>query len=112
MELIEEAAGGVTVIAPRGRLDSASSPILGARMDELAATPDGRLVLDLAEVDFVSSAGLRVILSAAKRARAAGGRLALCAIQPAVLEILEISGFNTLLSIQPARAVALETVTA
>lgn len=110
--MLEETAGAVVIVAPRGRLDSATSPGLGARLNELAATPAGHLVLDLADVDFVSSAGLRVILSAAKQARAARGRLIVCAVQPPVREVLDISGFTALLTIHPARDGALQALTA
>lgn len=112
MELLEETAGAVVIVAPRGRLDSATSAGVGARLDQLAATPAGRLVLDLAEVDFVSSAGLRVILSAAKRARVARGHLVVCAVQPPVREVLDISGFTALLTIHPARDGALQALSA
>lgn len=107
MEFQEEQVNEVTVLAPAGRLDSATSPKLGGRLASLAAVPQGRLVLDLARVDFVSSAGLRVILAAAKQARAANGRMVVCSVQPPVQEVLDISGFTTLLSIQPGRADAL-----
>ena len=112
MDLIEELRGLIVVLAPRGRLDSASSPALGARLDQLASAPDARLILDLGAVDFVSSAGLRVILSAAKKARAARGRLVICAVQPSVQEVLDISGFTVLLAIHPARERAFEALAA
>lgn len=110
MEVFEETVDGIVVVAPRGKLDSATSPQLGARLNELATTPAVRLVLDLAEVDFVSSAGLRVMLATAKQARAAQGRLMLCGVQPPVQEVLDISGFTALLSIQSRRAEALEAL--
>ncbi|VCU69021.1 Putative anti-sigma factor antagonist BtrV [Pigmentiphaga humi] len=108
MELQESLEGEVVVLVPQGRLNSTTSPRLGARLDQLAAAPNGRLVLDLASVDFISSAGLRVILSAAKQARMARGLLVLCAVQPPVQEIFDISGFTALLSIHPRRENALQ----
>ncbi len=110
MDVEEQLEGEVLVVSPIGRLDSLSSPALGARLDSLAQGGRTRLVLDLARVDFVSSAGLRVILTAVKKAHAAQGRFALCSVQPPVQEVLEISGFTSLLSIHPGRAGAVEAM--
>ena len=108
MDVEEQLDAGVLVVSPIGRLDSLTSPVLGARLDRLVENGTSRMVLDLGRVDFVSSAGLRVILAALKKARAAKGRFALCSVQPSVQEVLEISGFTVLLSIHPGRAAALE----
>ena len=110
LELDETSEAGVTVLSPWGRLDSDTSPKLGVRLDALAQTGHGRLVLDLGGIDFVSSAGLRVILAAMKKAQAAQGRFALCSLQPAVQEVLEIAGFSSLLSVHPGRGEALEAM--
>lgn len=107
MNLQEETVNDVVVLAASGRLDSATSPLLGERLAGLAAVPRGRLVLDLAGVSFISSAGLRVILAAAKHASAARSRLLLCSVQPQVREVLDISGFSSLLDIHGERAAAL-----
>jgi anti-sigma B factor antagonist len=72
----------------------------------MATVPGARIVLDLADLEYVSSAGLRSVLGALKRAGATGGKLALAAPIPSVLEVFEISGFNTLLAVHPDRASA------
>lgn len=59
-------------------------------------------MLDFAGVDYISSAGLRVLMLAAKQAKAQGGFLALAAVQPLVQEILEISKFTLVLRILPS----------
>jgi len=59
-------------------------------------------VLDLAGVDYVSSAGLRVFMLAAKQAKAQKGNLVLVSVQPLVQEILEISKFTLILRTLPA----------
>jgi stage II sporulation protein AA (anti-sigma F factor antagonist) len=56
--------------------------------------------VDLSKLDYVSSAGLRVFLSAAKAAKGKGGTLVLRNPKPAVLEVLQISGFDRILNIQ------------
>lgn len=65
------------------------------------------LLIDLRELVYVSSAGLRVILMAAKRVRAKGGRIALCGLQPQVAEVFEISGFGAIVPIHADRESAL-----
>jgi anti-anti-sigma factor len=58
-----------------------------------------RLVLDLAGVDYISSAGLRSLLVVAKKVQAANGCLVLCGLTPMVLNVMSISGFQQLLKI-------------
>ena len=64
------------------------------------------MVLDLARLDYISSAGLRVVLLLAKKLKQAGGALALCDIQPSVREVFEISGFLAILTVCDTRAQA------
>ena len=52
-----------------------------------------RLILDFQDLDYISSAGLRVILKATKNLKSAEGKLVLCAMQDYVKEVFEISGF-------------------
>jgi anti-sigma B factor antagonist len=107
MEIIESSEAGQLVIELKGRLDGATSKALE---DRFAAILDGgakQLVLDFAGLDYVSSAGLRVLLMAAKRIKTSQGRLAICALRPDVLEVFEISGFSKIFSLYASRAEAL-----
>lgn len=67
-----------------------------------------RLVLDCAGLDFISSAGLRSLLLAVKKMKAAGGGISLAALQPNVKEVFDISGFSALFTIHGSRADALK----
>ena len=84
------------VLAPARRLDSATAPDfeteLLRRIDEGA----GCVLLDCSGMDYISSAGLRVILRAGKRLKAGGGRLALCGLTEDCREAFRISGFDAL----------------
>jgi anti-anti-sigma factor len=64
-------------------------------------------LIDFAEVDFVTSAGLRAVLVLVKKVKAAGGSFALCAVQEPVREVLDITGFTDMLRIHTARAEAI-----
>jgi anti-anti-sigma factor len=67
-----------------------------------------RLVIDCAGLDFISSAGLRSLLLAVKKMKAAGGAIALAALQPNVKEVFDISGFSALFTIHGSKADALK----
>ncbi|MFO1058392.1 MAG: STAS domain-containing protein [Dongiaceae bacterium] len=107
MEIAEETQGTTLVVRPAGRLDRTTSPelerLLLARIEGGAA----RLLIDFAGIEYVSSAGLRVVLVAGKRVKAANGALALCSLRPAIREVFDISGFATLFPIHPDAAAAL-----
>jgi anti-sigma B factor antagonist/stage II sporulation protein AA (anti-sigma F factor antagonist) len=107
MELVEEIHGRVVLVTARGRLDGSTSPAFSARMEKLAAVPQPRLVVDFSGIDFVSSAGLRVVLTLLKRVKAANGVLALCAVQASVKEILDMTGFTGMLELHAGRAEAM-----
>ena len=94
----------VVVVSITGRVDHATSEELRAALsDPLSRCGAGKdhLVLDFAGVDYISSAGLRVLMLAAKQAKAQQGFLALAAAQPLVREILEISKFTLVLRTEP-----------
>lgn len=107
MELVEEVHGRLVVVTARGRLDGSTSQAFAARMEKLAAASEPRLLVDFAEVDFVSSAGLRAVLSVLKRVKAANGILALCAVRAPVREVLDITGFLGMLDVHTGRAEAM-----
>lgn len=76
-----------------GRLDSATSMALEKTINTLFESKQDRALIDFSGLSYISSAGLRLILVAAKRARQCGGRLILCGLAPTVREVFEISGF-------------------
>lgn len=97
----------VTVVAIAGSIDALTADALvTALLDELQA---GRtcLVADFAAVEYTSSAGLRVLLTTLKDARQRGGDLRLADIRPNVRQVLELSGFTSILKCFPARDAAI-----
>ena len=83
-----------------GRLDGVTSATHEAALREVLLTGASQLEIDLASLDYISSAGLRVLLMAAKSLKAKGGTVALIAPKPAVLEVLHLSGFDKLFAIR------------
>jgi anti-anti-sigma factor len=104
MELEEERVGDAYVVIARGRLDGASSSTFADRIGGLITNPQPKLLIDFAEVDFVTSAGLRAVLLVLKKVKAANGSFALCSVRDTVRDVLDISGFTAMLSIHPARS--------
>ena len=89
MQINKNQEGSKLILAPIGRVDTITSPEL-----EAAVVLDGveELVFDLAQVDYISSAGLRVLLSAQKKM--AGKSMKIVNAKPAVKEVFDITGFS------------------
>lgn len=110
MELTERRAGKALVLAPAGRIDMTTAETFRERLIPLvrAAGQSGEpVVLDFSGVEYISSAGLRVLMLAAKEGRASGGKIAVAALQPLVGEIFQISRFDKVLPCHPGLAEAL-----
>jgi len=102
MELVSREYAGAVVVAPGGRLDHDNSEVFRAALQpylDASARPQRGVVLDLSRLEYVSSAGLRCFVLAAKQAKAQGGRVVIAAMQPVVSEIFQISRFNLVFDI-------------
>ena len=97
---------GVLVLALSGRLGGISAGALTAALTGAIGQGDSRVVLDLTEMDYVSSAGLQAIGSAAARCTAINGGLALCGVAAPVRIALELGGLLDLLAVEPSREAA------
>lgn len=106
MMVNQQQDGSVLVIALNGRLDSATVTQVDEALTR-ALDAASAILLDLAELGYVNSAGLRVLLKTAKQAKSRQVRLALAAMQPTVQTVFEVSGFSTIFSIYPDRGEAL-----
>jgi anti-anti-sigma factor len=107
MDISGEAVDGVSVVTARGRLDGAASGTFADRVQELIVADRPKLLVDFAGIDFVTSAGLRVVLTLLKRVKSLNGVFALCGVQAPVREVLDITGFAGMIDIYPAREPAL-----
>lgn len=102
MELVSREYAGAVVLAPDGRLDHDNSEAFRAALQphlDASARPHFGVVLDLSRLEYVSSAGLRCFVLAARQAKAQGGRVVIAAMQPVVAEIFQISRFNLVFDI-------------
>ncbi|MBO7252320.1 MAG: STAS domain-containing protein [Oscillospiraceae bacterium] len=98
MNIEKECTGNVRTIKVRGRLDTTTAPSLEAAITETIAGCE-QLILDFVDLEYISSAGLRVILKAQK-AMAAKGGMKLRNVNETIMEIFEITGFSDILDIE------------
>jgi anti-sigma B factor antagonist len=115
MKLESRTYADTVVVAPTGRLDHDNCEAFRAGLDpylELAAANDEHMVLDLSGLEYVSSAGLRCFMLAAKQARSQGGRIVLAALRPVVAEIFQISRFDMVFEVFPSVREALAALSA
>jgi anti-anti-sigma factor len=100
MELTtEQLADGVQKIALSGRMDSAGTEQIDLRFAGLTATRTALIVVDLSQVPFLASIGMRTLVSCAKALTLRGGRMALAAPQPLVGDVLRLSGIDALIPV-------------
>jgi anti-anti-sigma factor len=107
VEIAASSVDGIVVMEPRGRVNSQTAPLLGERLTEALSAPGTRLALDLSGVEYLSSAGLRVLQMAAMKAGQNSGKLVLHGLNSRVAEVFEISGFAEILSVFATREEAL-----
>lgn len=99
----EEQFEGVTALLIKGRLDSATAPQLDHRLGTVVSVPQRRVVLDFASLEYISSAGFRVLLVAAKRAEESNSRLVLCGLSAKVRQLFDLGGFLDIFTIAASR---------
>lgn len=107
MDITQTQHPTATVLALSGRLDGLASPALEQRVDAVFASGARVLVLDLSGLAYVSSAGLRVFLTAAKKFKTAGGRATFVALPAPIREVFELSGFLAVLDVRADLAASL-----
>lgn len=98
---------GVAVARFEGNLDTNTAPEAQERLDEVVDQGTSKVLVDFEALDYISSAGLRVLLATAKKLRGSGGNLRLCGLNETVNEVFEISGFSTILNVFPSENDAL-----
>lgn len=109
MEIQTIGHGGATVISARGRIDSMTASRLGDALNTEIAAGRTLLVLDLAGVDYMSSAGLRELVNALKKVKRASGDLRLAQPSRRVREVMEMAGLDTIFLIFETSAEAVES---
>ena len=107
MEITTDTQNGVTIVGLGGNLDSNTSPQAQQALEGVLSGGAKKVAIDFTALDYISSAGLRVLLGTAKKLSGSGGGLRLFGLNETVREVFEISGFATILAVYTTRAEAL-----
>ena len=108
MDIHEDRSADLVVLTLSGRLDGTTTQTFEEKILGVIDGGAHRLVVDLAQLEYVSSAGLRVFLHAAKRIQRHKGKLALCSLAVHVQQVFDLSGFSSILAIYGSRPEAVD----
>jgi anti-anti-sigma factor len=108
---VEELPSGVTKAALKGRMDIEGAQAVDTRFSVLAGAKR-KLVVDLSELNFIASMGLRTLMVCARTISAKGGKMALANAKPNVLKVLSSSGIGEVVSVNPSMETAVAAVSA
>jgi anti-sigma B factor antagonist len=107
MDFSSKDQGEMTLLTAAGRMDTITAPEFETAVQALLDRKRTRVVADLAQVNYISSAGLRSILVAATKLKAAGGELLFAGVSGMVLDVFTISGFKSMFRLFDTAAEAL-----
>ena len=107
MEITARKEKGAIVVAVKGRMDAITAPDFEKHLGDLIAAGERKFIVDLSELEYISSAGLRSILVIAKRLKADHGDIRFAGMRGAVEEVFKISGFHSIFKIFPTWEAAL-----
>ena len=112
MEIRVTEQDGINILSLSGRMDATTTPEFESTGRALLAEGKTQLVVDMADLEYISSAGLRGILGLVKAIKAVSGKLAFCSLQPMAAEVFRISGFNAMLTVRDSREDAIRALRA
>ena len=107
LEVNANEVNDVVIVKLLGNLDTNTAPDAEAEINKWLENGALKMVINLEQTNYVSSAGLRIFLATAKKITASGGVLKLCGANDVVQEILDISGFSTILDVKKTEEEAL-----
>lgn len=99
LEVAENEEGGVLILRIKGRLDAASSPLLERKINAILEEDRRKLLMDFDGVEYLSSAGMRLLLNLTKKLKSKQGRVVISAVNRDVMEVIKMAGFDHILEI-------------
>jgi anti-sigma B factor antagonist len=100
MEITKEKRNGITCLRIEGNLDASNSSIAEKSIRDAIDAEGANLIINLSELQYISSAGLRVILVVAKDIKTKSGKIVLCSMTESVKKVFDISGFTSIFDLQ------------
>jgi anti-sigma B factor antagonist len=107
MEILVTESGDVRILSFQGNLDTNTSPQAESEINGLIEAGSQKLLINFEKLDYISSAGLRILLATAKKLKVSQGDLKICCLNETVQEVFDISGFVTILSVSTTEEEAL-----
>lgn len=107
MQLTINSSDGVTVIKIEGNLDTQTSTEAQEELDRIVGDGARKLLIDFADLAYISSAGLRILLATAKKLSTDQGEMRMCNMNDVVKEVFEVSGFSTIFKVFPTDSEAM-----
>ena len=108
LRIVPEKIDHRIILRITGRIDAASAPILEEKLKVLAEEKEWHLLLDLNRVDYLSSAGMRVLLSCLKKLNSNKGSLGLFGLSEEVADVIKMAGFDRIFRIYSSEKEALQ----
>jgi anti-sigma B factor antagonist len=108
MDISEDRKADAVILALSGKLDATTAKTFEDRILGVINSGTQRLVVDLSQLDYVSSSGLRVFILAAKRLQTVDGKIVLCSMKDHVRQVFDLAGFSSMLSIYGSRDEAIK----
>ena len=99
MEILQTRQGTTLVFSLSGRLDARTSETFEQQLLAAIAAGERSVLMNFSKLNYISSAGLRVLLLAAKKLQVSSGKIALCSLEPALKTVFDIAGFSTIFPI-------------
>ncbi|MCH1430294.1 MAG: anti-sigma factor antagonist [Chlamydiales bacterium] len=107
IEVKEETQGDVLIIRLAGRVDANTAPPLEEQVLKKIDGGQHKVLLDFAGVDYISSAGMRFLLSCTKKVKGVSGKFVICSMSEGVIEVINMAGFNHILNIEADESAAM-----
>lgn len=110
MNIIEETKNDIVILKIEGRLDATTSSQIESKVAAITETGKNKLIFNLQNMDYLSSAGMRVLLAVTKKLKSLNGKFIVCCVNDDVLEIIKMAGFNQILHIVSSEDKALQEI--
>jgi anti-sigma B factor antagonist len=110
MHISEDTRADAVILVLSGKLDATTARTFEEKIFGLISSGSQRLVVDLSQMDFISSAGLRAFFLAAKRLHGTDGKIVLCSMKDHVRQVFDLAGFSSIFSIYSSREEAIKSV--
>ena len=104
MDVVVEEKGEIIIVRVKGRLDAASSPQLEQKINSIIDGGHFKILLDFSSVEYLSSAGMRLMLSVSKKLKSLEGKVVACSLNDEVMEVIKMAGFNQVIEFYPNEA--------